>query len=640
MATLFDIKKLQKNPIKYVSDMNNEDLIELLKYLSNAYYNEMPRVNDNIYDILVDILKSREENIVLDIGSNIKGKKEKLPFPMGSLTKIKYGTDKLKLWKIKHTGPYFLSAKLDGISAQIYKNNKGDISMYIRGNGVEGKNISHLLKYIMCDDIDFPLNTSVRGELIMSSKNFKKIKETKMKTARDAISGLVNSNNINEKNKKIAELINFVAYAILEPRHMYDTQMKLLKKYNFDVVDYEFVKDIDEELLKDKLLKFKDLSKFKLDGLVCIDDSVIHKHVSGYQLHEFAFKMLSNEHIKETTVINVLWKPSKDGYLIPKIKIEPVELLDSTIKYATAFNAKYIVDNNIGPGAKIKVVKSGDIIPYILKVIKGSISGPQMPPYKCHWNDTNVDLILESDDAKGQPIVNIKVINHFFSTIGVQYMGEGVIKKFVDNGYNTIEEILMADQDKLQKINGFGKKLVTKLYDEINKAFDNMTIEQFMCASHIFGRGLGIKKMNLIVNAYSDILTIPQNEIYDKLLLIKGFSYKQSKLLAINFQKFLDFYEKIDKIKKLPDFGEKSESSKSIDNKFDGKSFVFTGFRDKDLEKNIISNGGKINSSVTSKTHMVIYADDIDKSTSKFLKATELEIAMMSKTDFMNNFFI
>ena len=80
----------------------------------------------------------------------------------------------------------------------------------------------------------------------------------------------------------------------------------------------------------------------------------------------------------DTIVTQVNWLPSKNGYTIPVIHYEPVKLSGSTIVKTTGFNAKYIKENKIGPGAVIRIVKSGDTIPYIIDIIKKA-EEPSLP---------------------------------------------------------------------------------------------------------------------------------------------------------------------------------------------------------------------------------------------------------------------
>ena len=81
--------------------------------------------------------------------------------------------------------------------------------------------------------------------------------------------------------------------------------------------------------------------------------------------------MVLSDQIVETMVIEVQWSPSKDGYLKPWVRIEPIELNGVTIEYATGFNGSFIEQNKIGIGSVIQIIRSGDVIPHIMKVIWG-----------------------------------------------------------------------------------------------------------------------------------------------------------------------------------------------------------------------------------------------------------------------------
>lgn len=639
----FNITQLTENAKKYAQSLTTNDLVSLLEYLSDAYYNTgEPVVSDEIYDLLIEILRTRDpKNKYLEnVGSKIKGTKEivKLPFEMGSLSKIKPGKEELNKWIEKYKGPYYLSDKEDGVSAQIYKNQSGETYMYSRGDGIEGQNISHLLKFVVSKKTvkELPNGTSVRGELIISKKNFKKIEKT-MKNARNAVAGLVNAKNFNDGVAKITE---FVAYAVLTPRLYFQEQFKKLEEWGFNVVEYKKVKsdELTEQLLKDYLLERRKESNYEMDGIVCFDDSKIYPHVGGYPDHGFAFKMLLPDQIATTIVKEVLWNPSKDGYLKPRIEIKPVDLIGTTVTYATAFNAKYIVDNKIGPGTKIKIVRSGDVIPYILEVIEGA-KEPQMPKFPYKWNNTNVDLILDTNiNDSGNEIVIIKLLVHFFSTIGVKYLSEGIIKKLVENEYDSVEKILKADKKKLSKIEGLGEKMYDKIYAEIDRAFDEIPLEVFMGASNKLGRGLSTKKIKEIINVYPDIIKDDgENEknLYAQIIKVPGFSDSLTEQFSNNFKSFKKFYNEIAKIKDLSRFEKIKIKKGGI---FDKKSIAFTGFRDAELEKFITDNGGKVSGSVSSNTFILVYADNADTSSSKFVTAKEKKIKMMKKTDFIKEY--
>jgi DNA ligase (NAD+) len=124
----------------------------------------------------------------------------------------------------------------------------------------------------------------------------------------------------------------------------------------------------------------------------------------------------------------------------------------------------------------------------------------------------------------------------------------------------------------------------------------------------------------------------PTKGLLDKILLVPGFSNTTAELFVSNFDNFLKFYNNIAKIKDLSRFDK--VCSKVTGDKFKDQIIVFTGARDPELEKFIISNGGKIGSSVSSKTTILVHADDADTSTSKFVKASELNVKIMKISEF------
>lgn len=645
MVKNLDIKLFKENPIIYAETLNTKKLVKLMEKLSEIYYNTGKSIiSDDIYDNIKEILEKRDpdNNFLHNIGAPISSirKKVTLPYTMGSLTKIKPDTEILKKWLNNYKGPYVLSDKLDGVSAQFYKDIYGKTFLYSRGNGILGQDISHLIQFIDKNiKIDMiPNETSIRGELIINKKDFTNISKD-YENARNTASGLVNSKTV---DKKLGKIIQFITYSIIYPRYTQEEQMEKLKLYNFKTVNYKVVKKLDEKILKNYLLERKEKSDFEMDGIVCADNSQIYEHKTGTPDNAFAFKMILENQIAEATVKKIIWNLSMDGYLIPTIEITPVKLVGTTITFATAFNAKYIVDNVIGPGSKIKIIRSGDVIPYILEVSSTSTTGkPQMPDCKYKWNETKINIITTEKNET----IKVKLLIHFFKKMNVKYLSEGIITKLVDNGFNTIPKILLANHDELIDIDGIGKKLVDKIYEEIDRAFLEEELQVFMAATHAFGRGLGERKLVEIVKTFPYILTQKwtEKEMEEKITEIHGFNTKTAKLFTNNYKKFYALFTEINEIKDLSRFliKEKDIKKNKIDNLdkiFTGKSLVFTGFRDKELEKFIVSNGGKVSTSVSSKTFIVIYADDL--SSSKINKAKTLNITIMDKNDFIKKYKI
>lgn len=629
--------------LSYAQKLSTAKLVKLLNYLSNAYYNtDNSIVSDEIYDSLVDLLKEREpgHKYFLNVGAPVS-EKVKLPYPMGSLDKIRPGKESLDNFINKYPGPYFLSDKLDGMSGQLFKNKNGNVYLYSRGDGVYGQDVSKLLPYILPDSVDIekiPVGMSIRGEIIITKDNFKLI-SNKMKNARSAAAGIINSKVV---DKEIAKLCNFVPYSILNPRYFYDEQMKKLEELGFNIVKNKKTKTLSFDNLKEYLLDRRKNSEYEVDGIVVADNSEIHEHTSGNPDYAFAFKTVLDDQLSDATVVKVHWEASMDGYLKPRIEIEPIELGGVTITFATAFNAKYVVDHSLGPGAKIKIIRSGDVIPYISSVIKKATK-PQMPTEPYEWNKTGIDIILKDLYGAQGDVIIIKRLTHFFKTIGVKGLSEGIITKLVNSGYKTIPEILSADKEELEKIDGLGKKIIDKIYVNMFNSLSNIDLATLIGAAHL-DRGLGVRKIKELLSNYPDLMknTVPIDKIKmtNEILKISGFSDVTAKKFVDNFDNFLELFDQINEIvdishlkksKKVPKDNIKTKTN------LEGQKFVLTGFRDKELETAIEKAGGKVSNSVSNSTTAVIRVDDSFTS-GKVDEAKKKGIKIMTRDEFIQIF--
>ena len=152
----------------------------------------------------------------------------------------------------------------------------------------------------------------------------------------------------------------------------------------------------------------------------------MRKDVDGNPKYSFAFKMDLDFMITE--VINVEWNASKHGKLKPIVRIKKVNLCGTENEAATGNNATFIVDNKIGPGAVVKIIKGGEIIPKIEEVIKPSEQKGQLPDnIEYEWNDSHKEIILKDKEENDE--VKIKKITIFFKTVGIEGIGPGTYKK-------------------------------------------------------------------------------------------------------------------------------------------------------------------------------------------------------------------
>ena len=649
MEILNEIRK-EDDFIDSISKLSIIKLETLINYASDIYHSlKEPILSDAEYDILIDflLLKNPKSKILKKIGTNDKTKnKVKLDYWLGSMDKIKPPSNQLDNWIKKYPPPYNLSDKLDGVSGLLIYNNN-ELSLFTRGSSIEGQNISGLLKYIVlptykkvndyCNkhNIQGVKNMiAFRGEIIMKDNIFNKKWSDKMKNPRNTISGLVNSKNI---NPELAQDVDLVLYEIVDPFYPIDKQLDIISQLGFNTVVNNNINSIlSFEVLSNYLKERKKKSVYDVDGIIVTSLRNSERNIKGNPEYAFAFKDVLEEQISKTKVIDVEWNASKHGYLIPTLILEPVNIGGVEIKRVTAHNAKFIVDNFINIGTEIELIRSGDVIPKVLSVLKKS-KKPNLPDGKWHWNETEVDIIL---DNKNTDDVLVKNIYFFFSKLETKGLGEKVIEKMVNAKLDSIYKILSVNKDNLLQVEGIKEKSAENILEAIKSATNNVPLYKLMAASNKLGEGMGEERMKQVLSVYPNLLNDykkwSKTEFIDNIKEISGWEDKTASLLVSNFNKFIIFYKEIESLINI-----ELPSKKVKGNKLDNKIIVLTGFRDKNLQNLIESEGGKVGSSVSKNTDYVIVKDKsvLDNPTDKIVTAEKLGIKVLIKLEFEKLFY-
>ena len=425
------IKSISKYSDEKLQEYFNTETLKILHemklYADHNYYNEGKETgfDDYQYDMLKETLQHRDPNYKVPIGAKIREgeNRVKLPFWLGSMDKFKPEDDsEIKRWLDKNrANEYIIEDKLDGVSCLVVVK-KGRIKLYTRGDGIIGADISYLAPYFDTIPEKIDVDISIRGELIMPVDVFNKKYSKEYANPRNMVAGRIGAKKIREGISDI----KFIAYEIVGEGIMDkpSIQLNYLQQLGFSTVKNEIVHTITTETLIETFLRFKNDNIFEIDGIIIQPDKKYERNTDGNPDYAFAFKMRLKDNIVETEVVDVTWNVSKWGQLKPRIKIKPVKLGGVTITYTTGFNAKYIYDNKIGEGAKIKITRSGDVIPYIVEVVKKA-KEPDMPVVTWKWNKSGVDIITDELDA----IMCIKLLHSFFDKLNVKQLGEQRIGK-------------------------------------------------------------------------------------------------------------------------------------------------------------------------------------------------------------------
>ena len=671
---LENLNKFKTQGISSLEMLSLEELTLMLQEAIDNYYisdlKENSLLTDNEYDILREyILKKDPTNALANdqqtqIADNTS--KVKLPYEMWSMDKIKPDTNALTKFKEKFKGPYVISAKVDGVSA-LYSTESRTPNLYKKGDGKYGFLINHIIPYLK---LPTEKNITLRGELIIKEKTFEEKYKTQFANSRNFISGIVNRKKLTQVEKEILKDIDFVAYEVIMPQNLKPSEQynKLVQLNTITVKNIQSItySELTNDYLSNKLLDFRANYEYTIDGIICIDDN-LHPRESKNPEHAFAFKMMLTDQVLEAKVLDVLWAASKDGLLKPRVQFEPVQIGGVTITYATGINARFIVDNNIGLGALVRLTRSGNVIPKITEVIVPAQKPilPNVDEYKYVWNETNVDFILTN--VKADPRVEAKSITKFFKELEVEGLGEANVEKIIASGANSIPKIINASLEDLLKVEGFKEKMATKIKTSIAKQLAKASIAKIAGASNIFGRGLGEKSISQILKAEPTIFTSQDSlkQKIDKVKAIEGFAEKTATQFVKAIPEFNEFLilikpemlepKKATKEAKEEQAQEEQEEQEqtqeakpepTLEHILNNKKIVFSDFEKtskytkKELENILLKYGALIESNITKNTNILVTGNNSSKST-KTEKAKKIEtIEIIKLDDFLEKYAI
>jgi len=615
-----EIKKLKKRSFK-----------TLLEFLTEKYHHDNAIVSDREYDLIESIYESLfgknesigatpTSDIVLTSGGlNIILQKVALPYHMGSLDKLKEEKP-LILWRGKWKSEFIVSDKLDGVSVCLDSIN-GKIHLYKRGDDKVGTDISHLVPYL--DLPELKKDITIRGELIIPIKTFEKVYSQTMKNPRNTVSGFTNSKNYNPEDIKN---IHLVAYQIYGSNDTIETQLQNLKKLNFKVVNWNTLQsdDITVDNLTEEVKYRKLRSAYEMDGIVITANLPVEYPSCGNPKYSVAFKISGDTCVTE--VLEIEWNVSKHGLLKPRVKVEPVQLNGVTIEYASGFNAKFIVDNGVGKGAKIVITRSGDVIPDILEVIQKVT--PDLPTVKYMWNENKVEFVITDFDNNKE--LNIKRIETFFKELGAKYLAETTVTKLYDNGFDTLKKFLNASVEDISKVDSFKDKSGERLVQSIKESIKDIPVYRVMSASSLFPN-FGVKRLKNIVEEIPDYNKLSSEELLERINNIKGFK-KLSDVFVNNLQQFNKFLKMHSEIQI-----NNSEETYTGNKALNRMTIVFSGIRG--YESFVEKCGGKVSSAVSKQTSLLV-VKELDIETTKNKKAKELGVPIILVSEFKTRFNI
>lgn len=638
-----------------------KELIPLLTQASRAYYQEDRELMSNYeYDKLYDeLVKLEAETGITLAGSptTMVGYEalEELPKeahekPMLSLDKTK---DVETLRSFVGTHKTLLSWKLDGLTIVLtYQDGKLEKAV-TRGNGVIGEvitNNARVFKNIPLQ-ISHKGNLVLRGEAIITYSDFEKINseiedvDAKYKNPRNLCSGSVRQLN-NEITAK--RNVHFYAFSLVQAegvdfQNSVEQQFLWLQKQGFDVVEYRAV---TQDTLDEAMQYFEHQvseNDFPSDGLVALYDDIAYGASLGstakFPRNAFAFKW--KDEIKETTLREIEWSPSRTGLINPVAIFDPVELEGTTVSRASVHNVSILKELQLGIGDKIQVYKANMIIPQIAENL--TRSGNLKIPHSCPVCQKEA-RILKTNEVESLYCMNpdcqakkIKSFTLFVSrdAMNIDGLSEATLEKFILKGFikdfGDVFEISRY-KDQIVEMEGFGEKSYENLVASLENA-KHTTLPRVLYSLGIANIGLANAKVICREFGYDVEKLIHASA--EEINAIEGIG----PVIAKAFTDYFSNEENLKKFHHLMSHLELEEVQKEENQTFAGKQFVITGsvvhFANRSQLKEFIEQrGGKVTGSVTSKTDYLINNDTASNS-SKNKKAKELGIPILSEEDFL-----
>lgn len=479
--------------------MEANELKSKILSANKAYRSGNPVMSDQQFDDLVESLQKQipedEFNAFRDSLHEVKGK-IKHPFIMGSLDKLKYEEPEEVKKFIRENLKTCLnvSAKIDGISCRCHYEDGKLVSASTRGDGTFGEDLTDKIEFVK--GIHKTINSTkatldIRGELVIFKDEFEKM--TGFANARNAVAGIMGRKDWNPEDVRH---VTFVPYTILGSDFSKRQQFDFLRDEAFCYApNWSFPKSaIEEDGFIDKLFGIANSNYgYNVDGLVICDDS--YRNEEKYRPDACkAFKI--NQLVAETKLIDVAFDgPSKNGLHVPVGILEPVELGGAVISRVSLYNLDFIKEKGLKYGSVVKLVRSGDVIPKILSVVKNPEGAKDINlPEVCNCCGSKlvhdgVNLVCKNKKCEDQ-VVNQLVL--FIKNLGVKSASNATLKNLRITSFERLVKFVPNKKYKSEL------KLAEELRDKMFSRSKDDLLSNMTCFD-----GIGETTIRKIIDFYA-----------------------------------------------------------------------------------------------------------------------------------------
>jgi len=613
-----------------VAELHNlsDAQLETFLQLANALYRGgEPIISDADYDfIYLAELKRRDPQHPLlqevEPEPAFAGKTVELPVQMLSTDKA-YSREDIERWggRIEKAAEelsiafaelvFKVTPKLDGYAAY-----DDGTTLYTRGDGRKGQDIGRVFERGLQ-----VANQGARGlgagEIVVSRSYFNEQLSEFFDNPRNFQASVIKEKELDEHAQQaIAEgAAVFYPFALLP--NWQGPWSTLLT--DFDAIIKEIWHKVD----------------YDVDGVILeiVDETL--KQAMGATRHHHRWQMAYKENLAtaEVRILQITPQTSRSGRITPVAELEPTRLSGALLSRATAHHYKMVVDKGIGPGALIRLARSGEVIPKIEEVLEAvEPSLPDSCPSCGHELIWDNDYLLCSNNL-ACPAQISNSMEHFFRVLkNNDGFGAASIKRLYEHGIRRVDEIYALTAEQFEAM-GFGPKQSQNLVEQLLRSRSEAVEDwRFLAAFGVFRMGLGNCERLLRHHGLADIFALTEADI----VAIEGFAEKTA---AVILEGFANIKALFDTLMALG-FNLQASQRGADENShvLAGKTLVFTGTlhsgsRD-ELSKQAKAKGAKVGASVSAKTDFLVAGDNVGAN--KITAARDKGVNVIDEAEFLH----
>ncbi len=651
-----------------------EELRKIIEYHAKKYYDDdKPEISDFEYDMLMVELRNLEKNfpqfksedsLTQKVGGKVKEgfKKVTHEVPLLSLQDV-FSIEEVEDFVLKTNQKaeeynikdvtYVVETKIDGLSAALEYKNGRFVRGATRGNGQVGEDVTQNLKTVktipmkLKEDIDI----TVRGEVFISKEDFEVMNQEREENeeelfanARNAAAGSLRQLDSSITKTRPLDIYIFNVQKIEGKQfNSHFEELEYLNKIGFNVnpvrIYCKNVKEIEQAIKK--IGEEREKLTFGIDGAVVKVDDLKFREILGNtaKTPRWAVAYKYPPEKKETKLKDIICQVGRTGVITPMAILEPVKVAGSTITRTTLHNEDFIKEKELKIGDVVVIQKAGDVIPEIVEVKKDKRTGEEINfemPKICPV--CGAEAIREEGEAAIRctgiecPAKLFRNLVHFVSreAMNIDGLGENIIQQLLDKKLiENISDIYNLKFEDIASLKKNGKKFAQNLVDSINKSKEN---DLYRLITALGIRHVGAKASKLLARKYKTIDNLINAKFEDLSMITDiGPIVATSIVEFFNQEQTKDLIEKL----KLAGVNLKAYEDETIDNRFEGKTFVLTGTLEEytrgEASDLIEKFGGKTSGTVSKKTDYVLAGEEAG---SKLIKAQNLGVTILTEQEF------